>query len=1748
MGTPRIRSLAAAAAAAAALAPAPVRAQACTNGAAFGLYASSYMDSQLNPPPGEDVEFFSSSGGVPTVYFLLDNSGSMRRLPPNGPGFYTGRLPPLNDINCPAGGDEYDPDCASPTGPRKRWPVWPHSAAPPGVIGCGLDPVSAVHAGGGTAIGDILNRNFAPMCGKALNAGVYMGNYDPARDYAHEASPCPHYKNPTPSGGDDGYDPDFYCGSTGAKTACSSKPNLFDKLMVFHESITDGSDYPNGASGTSAWGFNATDGGTFDPAKPPGNGWNDITVFPYKKASSTYGTVADFCTQYATDMATTGVTTQGALPVESICKTCLTQRGFFFDGYAYRRSQEGLNNVLYASIWLTGNYLNFYPPKFVVARKALKDLLMNNLRMRSGIATFGSGGGSACSTAAASIQPLNPACNNVYDSVANLYSNRSSFMSAINAVRFGTGTPLGEALLNVGQQFRTPGTPWFDGSCTNTAFEPSGGSANQQGYCFPCQNTSIVVVTDGRPKPTDDTTFPAGTASSAQAAAACTATVTTGCLGSSATGVVSGPDATSCPQCQGTTAAGGPGGASPFGPSTLDINGNSKEYLNDAIRVAWLLHSFDARRDTETAYACNLFAGKQTLNVYTLGFGASFNADATQLLGAMAHAGGGIYVGAENGQQLGEAFKSILLTIDTRATSFSVASVNALQATAGQSVIVPRFNPSKAAFWNGHLYRFELFSEFAASGANACKPGGTGDLDCDCTCTSVFLQDAEGSFISEDSTGAFKKNKPNLPTCGLTNHCSSCGKADPDPTKLAVSYWDAADRLLSRSWKSRAIYTVIDDPSAPDGRIDSGDPLVPLIDPAAQTFDDADVTHLLPYLGLSLTGGGTCDLLGAQMAAAGDSVGAAAVNRDLALCAKAFLAYLLGADVLNQDLNSSTSACPYPPPSPGTDSSGNAIWDPLALCDRGPPNAPGKLGDIFHSSPVRVLEPEPSSSLFSAYNNQTLASLWLTSTKEAVASGSPNGHAYDDYSDKYHTRRRLVVVGANDGLLHAFDGGNWQAGKDDPALLPAVKTSQPPMNGYYDKGTGDELWAFLPPDLISKVPLMLGSQHQFFVDGDPMVRDVWVDGGTPNTEWGGTASADDLKQPNEFHTVMIAAERRGGTHYFALDVTDATRAHGEAGFEPPRFLWVYPQPTDPEQLEFGATYTGFLPVAPPIGPVRLDASTVAPEPSADTQTYLGVKVHERWVVFLPGGFDPQYVRGHGVHLLDVWTGRELFDFSRPPTGAAVPADDPRWKLDAPVASTVGMVAFGPEARGDLAYPPNGAFFDTATFGDANGAIWTLRFNTPGAVGAGGKVTNWFGARSFQFARSTSSGLCAGRQPFFYIAANVPLYSSNRSYRVLAGTGDRFNLLDQYGGTCGPDNIRACVLRGCSVSVPQANNRITVDDLLGTQSMGFSTTNLCGVGAETSASGSAGASCNAIQGRAEVDITGCSGMDVAAMTATSKTYGVDCAPTADGGATCSRSASVTQSAGEPLVQSTALNYKNWFVSVRNFADTGARAPFKTLAEAAAYDAARLTETDLVQIDGASASPTVASADGDGWALYFNHSGTFTDPVSSKVYNITPADERTASPSSTPGDSCIYWNTVQTTLNPKSAQCPCTFQNTDRIMYFYGANIASGGLCLQKSTIAGSGTACTVSGTSVRSVSGTTLTTPPAPQPTYFVNASGQVSVGMVSIQVGSGAQNINTGLIEDAVRPVEWLPVPRSLEPCRHAGQETPPASAAACQP
>ena len=132
-----------------------------------------------------------------------------------------------------------------------------------------------------------------------------------------------------------------------------------------------------------------------------------------------------------------------------------------------------------------------------------------------------------------------------------------------------------------------------------------------------------------------------------------------------------------------------------------------------------------------------------------------------------------------------------------------------------------------------------------------------------------------------------------------------------------------------------------------------------------------------------------------------------------------------------------------------------------------------KLGDIFHSTPVLVTPP-------------------------VLASSDPT---YQAFKTAQATRTKVLIAGANDGMLHAFR-----------------------------ESDGVELWAFIPPDLLDNLKILTdtGADHQFFVDSSPIATDIKV---------GGT-----------WKTIVVFGMRRGGPFYYALDITDTTN---------PQWMWSF---------------------------------------------------------------------------------------------------------------------------------------------------------------------------------------------------------------------------------------------------------------------------------------------------------------------------------------------------------------------------------------------------------------------------------------------------------------------------------------------------------------------------------------------------------------------------------------------------------------
>ncbi len=136
-------------------------------------------------------------------------------------------------------------------------------------------------------------------------------------------------------------------------------------------------------------------------------------------------------------------------------------------------------------------------------------------------------------------------------------------------------------------------------------------------------------------------------------------------------------------------------------------------------------------------------------------------------------------------------------------------------------------------------------------------------------------------------------------------------------------------------------------------------------------------------------------------------------------------------------------------------------------------------------------------------------------------------------------RTPAVFIGANDGMLHAFEAA-----------------------------TGNELFGYIPSWLRSKLSLLPSvdytGDHQSYVDATPVVAEAQV--GSANT-------AADWK------TVLVGGTGAGGRGVFALDVTDPN------AFNASKVMWEFTQKDDPDM--------GFVVGKPQILKMRTNASTEA---------------------------------------------------------------------------------------------------------------------------------------------------------------------------------------------------------------------------------------------------------------------------------------------------------------------------------------------------------------------------------------------------------------------------------------------------------------------------------------------------------------------------------------------------------------------------
>lgn len=317
------------------------------------------------------------------------------------------------------------------------------------------------------------------------------------------------------------------------------------------------------------------------------------------------------------------------------------------------------------------------------------------------------------------------------------------------------------------------------------------------------------------------------------------------------------------------------------------------------------------------------------------------------------------------------------------------------------------------------------------------------------------------------------------------------------------------------------------------------------------------------------------------------------------------------------------------------------------------------LGDIFHSDPTVVGQPKDFR-YFSADLN-----------------------GYRAFFAKHRYRRQMLLVGSNDGELHAFDAGVFRGSANGAGVV----------SGDFDNGSGRELFAYIPRPVLPALKKASDDdaagktdQRTYKVDGAVAIGDVFINPLYPTTG------------AKEWRTVAIGGLREGGgtfsvagrtpySGYYALDITqpDELDSHnipqpqgssvryvpscalGSATCGPlpfPGVLWEFTDPCtlgpcdeEASGIGKGTPDLGDTWSTPIIGRIKICTSTVTP-----TTPCPGANVQDRYVAIFGGGMDPARANatGNWLYMVDVETGKLLYkrqlNGSVPSKPAAVDTD------------------------------------------------------------------------------------------------------------------------------------------------------------------------------------------------------------------------------------------------------------------------------------------------------------------------------------------------------------------------------------------------------------------------------------------------------------------------------------------------------------
>jgi len=158
-----------------------------------------------------------------------------------------------------------------------------------------------------------------------------------------------------------------------------------------------------------------------------------------------------------------------------------------------------------------------------------------------------------------------------------------------------------------------------------------------------------------------------------------------------------------------------------------------------------------------------------------------------------------------------------------------------------------------------------------------------------------------------------------------------------------------------------------------------------------------------------------------------------------------------------------------------------------------------EFADVFHSDISFIGKALPGK-------------LYLKNINPKECLEGDNDECYMKFYNEHQSRREVVYVGTNDGILHMIDAD--------------------PENG------GDEIWGFVPDEAMPNIKKnVFGTVHNYTVDGRIKIEDIYYRNGN-NKGW---------------KSVLCFGLRRGGKAFYMLDVTEVE--------DKPKMLWKFKDTT-----------------------------------------------------------------------------------------------------------------------------------------------------------------------------------------------------------------------------------------------------------------------------------------------------------------------------------------------------------------------------------------------------------------------------------------------------------------------------------------------------------------------------------------------------------------------------------------------------------